>query len=225
MAKKGTRIKPPVAPVVLPSIEQVMQELDHPVTLPGKSIKPSVTSIMWDQETKADLGQKIISIRDVHGFPNASLSHRMESVWGVFTGVKTATDKAKSTITIGPADPEKDSTAITVNRTGTQNLVNFSLIIPLTKLGVRPTADRQWDIVAQEVELSDAPPVFVINVTERKSVPRNLKDEQEQMGAAEAAAGEAKQTGSAKGSSKKTSRAKASDLDEDEELFDEDLDI
>lgn len=218
MAKKGSTVKPPVAPVSIPTIAQVAQGQANLPSLPGKEIKPSIASIQWDTETKADLGQKILSIRDVHGFPNAPLSYRMEAAWGLFTGIRTATVKPASTITIGPADPLTDPNAVPVNRSGAQNLVNFSLIVPLSKLGVRPTSDRQWDIIAQEVELADAPPVFVFNVVERKSVPRHREDGEEETEDAKPKAS----AKAAKASGKKSGGTKDSLLDDDMELFDDD---
>lgn len=209
MAKKGTVAKTPApvkipAPVKMPTPAEVMEAKAPPIAIPspGSGIPtPLLTAhLPMDEETKVEAGSKILSIRDLQGYPNAPLCARMESVWGVYTAIRTGTDTENSLIYLYKGDP-KDPKAVQVNRSGTQNLVNFSLIVPLQKLNIRPAADRQWDIVAQELNPIDGPAVFVFNVVARDSIQRNLKDEQAEQasGGTTTAAAERSTNGSASG--------------------------
>lgn len=138
-------------------------------------------------EPKVENGPKIISIRDLQAFSSAAMTKQMEASWGVFTAIRTGTDKENSRIYLYKADPAEDG-VVRVNRGGTQNAANFSLGVPLGKVNLRPTSGYQWDIIPKMITTSDETTVFVLDLKERTPVPRNLKEEEEQATAAATAA-------------------------------------
>lgn len=177
------------APDHLPSLTDFVAATAQnrpPVMVPGRGPVISMADLPLDEETKAEVTPQILAVRDLQGFANAALSARMEQVWGAFASLRTGTDTDNGLIFLYK-NTSKTAKGVQVNRAGTQNQVNFSLSIPLAKLKLRPTADRQWNLIAQEVAVTDGPPIFMFNIVERQSVPRNLKAEQAEQAAAEAA--------------------------------------
>jgi hypothetical protein len=227
---------PPTTPLV-PVNPEILTELaaatasKPPVFVPGRGTVVTMKDLPMDEETKVEVGKQFLSIRDLQGYPNGALSHRMEQVWGAFTTIRTGTDKENSVFFLYKGD-SKSKKQVKVNRSGTQNLVNFSLAVPLGKFELRPTPDRQWNLVAQEVTVPDGPPVFMFNVVERESVPRNLKAEQAALGTTVGADGSAAGAAPAKavkgkGSAQQTvGKATATELDahldDEDEIEDQD---
>jgi hypothetical protein len=228
----------PVNPEVFDAIAAATQGTNT-TFVPGRGTVVTMKDLPKDDVTRIEVGKMIMAVRDTQGFPNITLSRRMEEVWGAFTWIETGTDKDNGFFLVYKGNP-KVRTKVKVNRSGTQNLVNFSLAVPLGILELRPTSDRQWNLLAEEVIVPDGPPVFMFNVVKRESVERNLKDElEEQGGATGEAAAEATATAAApakavkgKGAAKKgkgsAQKAKADppvmelDDDLDEEFEDED---
>lgn len=168
---------------------------DHRTVAKGPLQTLNTTVTMADlpmDEAKVDLGAKFFAVRDKQCFATAPLSNRMQAAWGVFTAIRTGTDKENSIIYVYKADP-LDPGAVQVNRTGTQNAVNFSLVVPLDKINLSPSAGYQWHIIPQELTPTDGPTVFVIDLKTRYPVPRNLKEEQSDASASNEAKSEAAQ--------------------------------
>jgi hypothetical protein len=133
----------------------------------------------FDTETHEDLGDKLISIRDVHGFANVAMTQYMETYWGAFTAIQTATDTINSKIWLYKAAPGATGVGIVpVTRGGTGNAASFSLSLPLEKLQIRPASDRQWNLVPMMQPITGSDPAFVLTITERITVPRDLKAEE-----------------------------------------------
>jgi hypothetical protein len=130
-----------------------------------------------DNETKIDLGPKWIRIRDRQGNASVGLTARMEEVWGLFPEIKTGTDIVNSLIYIYKATT-MDSPTVSVNRYATGNAINFSLDLPLTKLGIKVPKNRQYEVQPYEQRFDDGSVAFVLPMGKKKSVPRNLKDEE-----------------------------------------------
>lgn len=181
MSKKKNAPATPLVPVNPEVFTKIAAAIQNTVFVPGRGTVVTMKDLPMDEETKVEVAKQILSIRDLQGYPNAALSHRMEQVWGAFTTIRTGTDKENSVFFLYKGD-SKSKKQVKVNRSGTQNLVNFSLAVPLGKLELRPAADRQWNIAAQEITVPDGPPVFMFNIVERDSVPRNLKAEQAELG-------------------------------------------
>jgi hypothetical protein len=130
-----------------------------------------------DTETREDLGEKLVSVRDTYAYVNVALSLYMEKLWGTFSAVRTGTDTVNAKVWLYRSDLSEPG-HVPVSRNGTQNSLAFSLFIPLQKLGIRPTSDRQWNLVPTEQPLTGTFPAFVLNMNERISVPRDLKAEE-----------------------------------------------
>lgn len=169
--------------------------------LPIVDTKVSIHELPRDAESKAGVGPKLFSIRDVQAYATSALAAVMQEAWGVFTAVETGTDTENSRIYLYKADQLTNQT-VQVNRSGTQNTVNFSLIVPLEKLRVRPSPNYQWDIIPEQLNVTDGPPVFVIDLKKRKQVPRDLKAEQ-----ADAAADGSAKTKAATAATSQTTKA------------------
>lgn len=149
---------------VNPKVIRVAPEVD-------RSIVP------MDVETHEELNDKILAIRDTYAFVNVPLSQYMESGWGAFVAVRTGTDTAKSQIWLYRAEPGEPG-SVPVTRPGTGNALGFSLALPLKKLKLRPAHDRQWDLTPIEQPIAGQWPAFILSMTERDSVPRDLKAEE-----------------------------------------------
>jgi hypothetical protein len=197
---------------------KVAMPKDRPI---AKSIVPTqspmqMADIPAEDESRVEVAPKIARIRDGQAYLSAALTAQMEKVWPNLAAVKTRTDVAKNLIYIFRADPS-DPTATTVNRYGTLNAGVFSLYVPLQKLGLRLSADRQWEVLPYEQRFTDGPTAFVLPMADRVSVKRNRSDAEESV--APTAKTKAK-------SSAKAKPADADDLDDfdDEDDFDEEDD-
>lgn len=216
----------PVNPEVLNSIAAAATTPQNTTYVPGRGLNVTMRDLPMDEESREELGQAILAVRDLQGYANAVLSRRMEQVWGAFTSIRTGTDKDNSLIFLYKGDKSKKR--VRVNRSGAQNVINFSLAVPLAKLELRPAADRQWNLFPHEIIVPDGPPVFMFNLVERDSVPRNQRDDDDESGGdedVEAAASGSAAAKAVKGKgSAKSAKASTAYVDLDDDLDDEDED-
>lgn len=132
-----------------------------------------------DTEERHALVEKEGHIRDKIMYLTTSLVAWMEREWGrMFTHVKTSTNAEVSEVYVACANPD-DPGAIPVRRIGAQNAIEFSFWRPLRKLGIVVPPDRQYNVKPFLAESEELGLVFVFPMTERVSVPRNVREEAE----------------------------------------------
>lgn len=138
------------------------------------------SGLTWDTESKHQLISRAGHIRDNSIFLTVGLTTWMEDVWNnILTYVKTATDPNTSEVVVARAT-EGEKGAMQVRRYGAQNAATFNFFRPLRKLNLKIPADRQFNVTPFTREVPGVGMVFVFPMKDRVSVPRNLKDEQEE---------------------------------------------
>ena len=147
-----------------------------------ESTLKSISDYEWDTEERSELiSAREGHIRDTMLYATAALWKEMTESWGgVVTHVRTSTDKPTGKVTVCKADSTTRG-AVNVRLIGAQNTAEFSFFRPLTKLKLKVPPTRQFNVVPYTEEVLDEQgrqtTVFVFPMAERKSVPRNKKEE------------------------------------------------
>lgn len=143
--------------------------------------------IVWDTEDRTDLmSEREGHIRDSSIYVTAALwSEMQEAFGGVVTHVKTSTDAASGEVTVARA-VAGEAGAVSVRHLGS-NAAEFSFFRPLRKLNLKVPANRQFNVSPIRQVIDGVGAVFIFPMAQRRSVPRNRKEETvagEQQGAA-----------------------------------------
>lgn len=153
-----------------------------------------IPDLKWDTEDRNELlSPKEGRIRDNVMYVTASLWSDMQEAWGgVVSHIKTATNLETGEVTVYRALPN-DKGAVLVRPIGALNSVEFSFFRPLRKLSLKLPADRQFNVAPFVREIPKLGTAFVFPMSQRRSVPRNKREETAAEAGDKAAAGDQNQ--------------------------------
>jgi hypothetical protein len=135
--------------------------------------------IQWDTEDPVDLlSEKEGHIRSNRMYLTSSLWREMQATWGgVVTHLKTATDPETGEVVVFKAADDEPG-AVKVRLLGALNTAEFSFFRPLRKLQITVPPDRQFNVVPYTEVVEGVGTVYVFPMTQRVSVPRNKREEE-----------------------------------------------
>lgn len=133
-------------------------------------------SIVWDTEPRSAFSEPEGRVRDNDMYLNARLWEIMNEAFpGVTAYVRTATDSTTGEVLCYRA-AEKDPGAIKVRLLGALNCAEINIWRVLMKLNLTVPSNRQLNIPVSTREISGRT-LIVFHFDQRKSVPRNKKEE------------------------------------------------